>query len=391
MKQPEQLFVYPQRYPSITPSLMNGLSGYISRVDEQKLKMHTDFKEMDELLYRLLLNQLLSINLLSTTAGHTDNAGTAGKLDPLYERWFKESLAVLQQKGFLKLDGDGRTIEDKYVWGLGSVWKEWEQRSHEWLKHPDVKDKAVLIDTTLRALPAILTGKQLATDSMFPDSSMELVEGIYKRNFPAFYFNEVLAEVVAAYLQARLEQDSSARIRILEIGAGTGGTSEVVLEKLKPYAEHVEEYAYTDISRAFLIHAETQYGPKYQYLKYHILTVESPIAEQGIDAGGYDLVIATNVLHATKDIRNTLRNAKAALQKHGLLVVNEISTNDFWMHLTFGLLHGWWLYTDSELRIPGSPGLYPEAWKKTLALEGFRSHPVSSAGHAPLRAANYYR
>ncbi|WP_250625011.1 class I SAM-dependent methyltransferase [Bacillus subtilis] len=33
--------------------------------------------------------------------------------------------------------------------------------------------------------------------------------------------------------------------------------------------------------------------------------------------GGYDAVIAANVLHATKNIRQTLRNAKAVLKKTG--------------------------------------------------------------------------
>ena len=42
-------------------------------------------------------------------------------------------------------------------------------------------------------------------------------------------------------------------------------------------------------------------------------------------AGGYDVVIAANVLHATRRIRETVRHAKAALRKNGLLVLNELS------------------------------------------------------------------
>ncbi|MCP4699162.1 MAG: polyketide synthase, partial [Gammaproteobacteria bacterium] len=66
-------------------------------------------------------------------------------------------------------------------------------------------------------------------------------------------------------------------------------------------------------------------------------------------------------------------NAKAALKTNGIMLLNEISANSLFAHLTFGLLEGWWLYQDAELRIPGCPGLYPETWERVLKSEGFKS------------------
>lgn len=108
-------------------------------------------------------------------------------------------------------------------------------------------------------------------------------------------------------------------------------------------------------------------------MTYHIFNVEAPITGQDIDAGGYDIVIAANVLHATKNIRQTLRNAKAALKSNGLLLLNEMAGKGIFIHLTFGLLEGWWLYEDPELRIAGCPGLYPKTWHNVLESEGFKS------------------
>lgn len=221
-------------------------------------------------------------------------------------------------------------------------------------------------------MPDILTGKASATDILFPNSSMELVEGIYKNNQVADYFNDVLADTLAAFMQERLKQEPEARIRILEIGAGTGGTSAAVFQKMKAYQSHIKEYCYTDLSKAFLLHAEKMYGPDNPYLTYKVFNVEEPAAEQHIEAGGYDVVVAANVLHATKNIRQTLRNAKAVLKKNGLLLLNEINDHNVYSHLTFGLLEGWWLYEDPDLRIPGCPGLYPDSWKMVLESEGFR-------------------
>ena len=123
-------------------------------------------------------------------------------------------------------------------------------------------------------------------------------------------------------------------IRILEIGLDTGGTTAVVLPKLQPYQVHIREYCYTDISRAFLLHAQREYAPAHPFVPLKLFPlVEQSAAAQGIEVGGYDLVIATNVLHATKNIRRTLANAKATLRQGGLLLLNELNRNALFVHL----------------------------------------------------------
>src|SRR5438045_7308541 len=103
------------------------------------------------------------------------------------------------------------------------------------MRHADLKAHVILVEKTLRALPAILTGKQPATEILFPNGSMQLVEGIYRHNVIADSFNEVLAQLLVTYLQERLILDRDARIRILEIGAGTGGTTSQVLQMMQHY------------------------------------------------------------------------------------------------------------------------------------------------------------
>ncbi len=69
----------------------------------------------------------------------------------------------------------------------------------------------------------------------------------------------------------------------------------------------------------------------------------------------------------------TLRRLKALLKYNGMILINEISDRSVFTHLTFGLLDGWWSYEDAELRIPGSPGLYPKSWECVLHSEGYRA------------------
>ncbi|MCP5008129.1 MAG: zinc-binding dehydrogenase, partial [Planctomycetes bacterium] len=160
---------------------------------------------------------------------------------------------------------------------------------------------------------------------------------------------------------------------ILEIGAGTGGTTAKLLPMLQEFSEFIEEYCYTDLSKAFLMHAEENYKPVFPALTTSIFDASKPLAVQSIAGDHYDFAVAANVLHATPNIRETLRNAKATLKNSGILLLNEISGWSLFAHLTFGLLEGWWLYEDAALRLEGSPGLRPVTWKEVLEEEGFES------------------
>ncbi|MGG0025446.1 beta-ketoacyl synthase N-terminal-like domain-containing protein [Bacillus inaquosorum] len=318
----------------------------------------------EDILCKMLFAQLQSIGFFTESKSQP-------VLENFYGRWFEESQSILERHQFLKRTENGH-VPTRSIGTMSELWKEWNEQKSDLLQDNNMKAMVTLVETALKALPDILTGKASATDILFPNSSMDLVEGVYKNNQVADYFNDVLADTLAAYLQERLKQEPEAKIRILEIGAGTGGTSAAVFQKLKAWQTHIKEYCYTDLSKAFLMHAENKYGPDNPYLTYKRFNVEEPASEQHIDPGSYDVVIAANVLHATKNIRQTLRNAKAALKKNGLLLLNEISDHNIYSHLTFGLLEGWWLYEDPDLRIPGCPGLYPDTWKMVLESEGYR-------------------
>src|SRR5262249_3565593 len=129
------------------------------------------------------------------------------------------------------------------------------------------------------------------------------------------------------------------------------------------------EYVYTDISKRFLIHAQERYSPTTPYLSLQLFDVERPLNKQAMRSDYFDIVIAANVLHATSNISNSLRNVKACLKRNGLLILNEIGAKRPFTTLTFGLLDGWWRAEDKEVRIEGSPALLPARWARCLAEE----------------------
>ncbi|MCJ8270210.1 MAG: methyltransferase, partial [Psychrosphaera sp.] len=174
---------------------------------------------------------------------------------------------------------------------------------------------------------------------------------------------------------------------MLEIGAGTGGTTASVLPELTAWAAFntllVEEYAYTDLSHAFFNHAKAHFQKDYPFVKTQYFDVSKPLAPQKIDLASFDVVIATNVLHATSKIRQTLQNAKACLKPGGVLLINEVVEKSLFTQLTFGLLEGWWLSEDKKLRIEGSPMLSLDNWQRVLREAGFSQVHIPSHSQSP--------
>ncbi|WP_129645083.1 GNAT family N-acetyltransferase [Peristeroidobacter agariperforans] len=320
---------------------------------------------MDELLAELLLSSLVSVGLFQNGICQLADLPAQRRVTTFRERWLESSIRYLRQHAWLTAD----LTPTSKVRSLSGVWAEWQQKQSQWKSNADLRAQVVLLDECLSALPDILLGKQSSTDVMFPNSSMHLVEGIYGGNAVADYFNAALGETLLTHILRRTRNVKDREIRILEIGAGTGGTTASILPELRNLP--IAEYCYTDVSRAFLMHAEKHYQPGFPALTTALFDVSKPVGSQQIELGCYDYVIATNVLHATPNIRQTVRHAKAVLAQDGVLLLNEISTWSLFSHLTFGLLEGWWLHEDSSLRLPGSPGLSPEKWRAVLLEEGF--------------------
>jgi len=323
--------------------------------------------EMNDLVTEILASSLKSIGLLHGGARRIADLPLDRQPAPYYERWLSRSILYLQQQNLLAED----LTFKREVRALSELWNEWDAKVSAWASNPNKQAQGALLKASLEGLPGILSGKLRATDVIFPNSSMHLVEGTYRGNPQADYFNDVLHRTLSAWIEQQLQVDPNRRISIVEIGAGTGGTTAALLPVLQQYP--VEEYCYTDLSKAFLMHGEKNFKSKFPALTTAIFDVSKPLDAQAVKANHYDFAIAANVLHATSNIRQTLRNAKAVLKNQGVLLLNEIASWTLFNHLTFGLLEGWWLYEDTAVRLPGSPGLSPEKWREILAEEGFES------------------
>ena len=115
-------------------------------------------------------------------------------------------------------------------------------------------------------------------------------------------------------------------------------------------------------------------------------------ADQGL-RDEFDVVIATNVLHATRDLHATLRHTKRLLRPGGALVLNESVEVQEYSTYTFGLLPGWWNASDPHERLADSPLASASRWPALLRDEGFaqvRALVPADSAAAAVRAQQVY-
>ncbi|KAL3475924.1 hypothetical protein BJX99DRAFT_259001 [Aspergillus californicus] len=198
-----------------------------------------------------------------------------------------------------------------------------------------------------------------------------LLDAIYKETEELAHFNQRVADVVAQ-LATRFP-----RMRILEIGAGSGSATKAVLNRLKT---SLYSYTFTDISAGFFDQAEANFADLSDLMSYRILDIEQDPLEQGFQPGSFDLVIAANVLHATRDLQHTLSNTRRLLKPGGHLVSLE-GCNPSLLRTSFTMsgFEGWWL-GEKDGR-PWGAMTTPTRWHSLLQRTGFSGIDTITPGH----------
>ncbi|WP_292435676.1 type I polyketide synthase [Methylobacter sp.] len=225
-----------------------------------------------------------------------------------------------------------------------------------------------LLNQCGQALAGVLTGKADFLPLLFPENSDISAATLYSQAEGFKLLNSSAVQALKGWLAL---VPKGRKLKVLEIGAGTGGTTRHVLPLL---AETVDfEYAYTDLSAAFFSQAETNFAD-YDQLIYQTLDISQNPNIQGFAEHDFDLVIAANVIHATADLNKTLAHVHQLLSANGVLMLLEGLKPQLWVDLIFGLTDGWWAFTDHRI-YQNYPLLDEKGWQQLLTRTGF-NHPA---------------
>ncbi|KAG9235749.1 phenolpthiocerol synthesis polyketide synthase ppsA [Amylocarpus encephaloides] len=333
-----------------------------------KTDLGTPHQDVD----RILLTEYVCYLAMSKVLDDVDNAISSSQLPVHLQRyldWMRRQLSIMR-------------ASDSWNTFVFKQPNAPEYREKLFQRVDSFGPEGKVIVNLSRALQQIIRGKMNPLHILFADET--LAEYYRFENPPP----EVLTSI-QKYVDCMAHANPD--MKVLEIGAGTGGMTKGVLDIIGSSAcasdekederLRFSEYVFTDISPAFFQAATAKFGGVRFMCK--TLNIEKDPKDQGFEMGYYDLIIASNVLHATRSLSSTLSNTRKLLKSGGKLVLVEgINPNLLRTSYIFGCLPGWWLSTESFRE--WGPLVPAERWDQLLKENGFTGTELVINGEDPL-------
>ena len=285
-----------------------------------------------------------------------DSLGVAEPMRPafaqLVEGLLKNDLLVASDEGYLSTDALRATAGSMSALLRKNV-----------TEHPGHLSEAFLCAATTAELGPILRGEKDAVQVLFSTATAEVLDLFYGDSLAT---SPWLAALGCAVEEAARQLPEGRGLRILEVGAGTGGLASQVLPLLE---RGLHSYIFSDVSASFFPAARQKLAA-FPEVEFQAFDLEKPGAAQELASGSFDIILGTNVIHAVSDVDAALRNLSDLLAPGGSLLFVDVGSQHLWLNAVFGLTSGWWRFTDRDLR-PNNPLLTRAQWESVLLESGF--------------------
>ena len=319
-------------------------------------ELETALCALDDLAASQLARGLSEMGVTENAPFDAASLHIAAPMRPVFERL----MAGLVRRGLLRKKEKGFKPARNFTKAADSA----ENVLRDYIeRHPGHLPEALLCEGNCAELGSILRGEKDAVQVLFSGIGAELLDHFYG---DGLFTSHWIAAIAAAVSAAAGKIPEGRGLRILEIGAGTGGLASQVLPLLE---RGLHSYTFSDVSAAFFSGAAQKLAA-FSEVDFKIFDLEKSGAEQELEAETFDFIIGTNVLHAVKDVRAALRNLHGLLAPGGSLIFMDTATPQLWTETVFGLTSGWWRFTDRDLR-PEQPLLKREQWETVLRESGF--------------------
>jgi acyl transferase domain-containing protein len=327
------------------------------------------WERFDALMAGHAANTLAALGAFRTP-GETrtvDDLITAYAIKPIYRNLVRRWLLLLVQCGELRSERDAFICD--HPMKRRDLTAEWVEVERLLADDPDTLAYARRASSKLIDL---LTGRTIPLEVLFEHGALDTAEGIYERSPAARYFNAVVA---AAVRVAFADHDPREPFRLLEAGAGTGGTTAA----LAPLFPADSEYWFTDVSDAFLARAKRKFSDNAAF-RFAKLDLEAPVGGE-FPIGACDVVLAANVVHATRDVGATLDRMRQFLKPGGILILLETTTHHAVIDMTIGFVEGWSAFEDPYRS--DHPLLEADRWRAVALEHGFADAARFPAAGSP--------
>ncbi len=276
---------------------------------------------------------------------HLDGLVQSGRVKPQFRRLLEHWIEVLAEQGVAAAE----SAEEQLAALEASHGH--DERLQGFLEY---------VAVSLRSHLALLGGRVTPLELLFPEGSRHRAEALYGRNPIVLHHNRMMAAVVRSLVGS---WEADRRLRVLELGAGTGNTSAFLLPEL-PKAR--TEYWYTDVS-AFFFGAAKEKFADYPFVRYAALDMERDPKSQGHQPHSYDLIVASNVLHNAIDVNAALGSIRELLRPGGYILILDATQNTPWLWATAAFLEVVSAYGDER----EGPALDAQGWSRALTRSRF--------------------
>ncbi|MFD2235080.1 class I SAM-dependent methyltransferase [Phaeospirillum tilakii] len=314
-------------------------------------------------------------------------AEVAQEHQPLIRRW----LRVLEEHGLLRADEKGwRAIAAPETYADRAMARAWDGLERDWSATTGGNAGTIAYARrNAECLPELMAGRILAVHLLFPEGRADLARALYRESIAARYqhlaVRAVIRRIAAGWRGKR-------PLRLLEVGAGTGATTETLMPALAAASGGRAEYLFTDVSRYFLDQAASWLAA-YPFARRGLYDIDRAPDGQGHAAGSFDVVIAGGALNAARDTDASVGWLRELLSPNGWLVLTEPTVEEVWVMASQAFMLA---EARDGRRRSGTTFLSLPQWNAVLDSAGLRrsaslprpGHPLDRLGHRVFVARN---
>jgi len=280
-----------------------------------------------------------------------------GRIGAEHRRYLTRLIDIAQAAGLLEQASGGWVMRsDQSLAGPRELWRELLR------DHPAYFAELALVGCAGERIVAVLRGEADADQSLFPEKWGGAAEQLYDGAPSTHIYNQIARDMLAELVRTG---SADRPLRILEVGAGSGGLTARLLPILPPART---DYLLTDLSPSVVARAEQRFAG-FPFVRFRTLDIGRDPLEQDMTGAEFDIIVAADVMHFAADVREALAHVKKLLAADGLLLLIEPHA-DAAADLVFGQTKHWRRCGDPDLR-PQSALLAPQDWQAILAQAGF--------------------
>lgn len=359
------------REPDIDPERTAGLAALVRDATERvvtgvdRAQVETFVARLDDTVRAAMVLALRRLGLFGGPQTCHDVDDITAAVDPAQHWLLRRWLAVLTDAGHLAASDGGRRLRLRTDLDADTVAAGWAATEAA-ATGLDTAEFLQYLRGNAEALPALLTGTQDPVALLFPGGRSDTADALYRNNLMVRYLNQAVATIIARIAADTAATTDAGPLRVLEVGAGTGATTEGVLEALDELAGPGVDYLFTDVSAFFLPAARARFGG-YPGARFAVVDVDLDRRAQGLTPNSFDVVLAAGVLENTRDPAAALRGLRELVAPGGWVVLTEPTREHPWI-----LASQAFMMTPPEdaERLAGSSYLDRDQWLALLAQVG---------------------